>query len=554
MNIYEILDSNGITYKQKERDNVYIECPHCGDDSCSVNIHSGAWHCWSASCEKRGHISQLFDEEFTPSEAPPRERSLTEEDKQKIESSLLSASEVVEFCAKRKLDTEFVLKNKAVGYDKSRNAVVIPFRNKDGVVIGAKYRGDNGDQWIVGTEPELYLPDPNSLKSDRIIIVEGEIDALTLAQFGFPTGATLGAGKTKGFENLRSVKQIYLGYDMDSAGLVGVEKAVASLGHYRCKRIEWTAKDPNDMLKDGATKEQFVEVLKNAKSLLKSTRSTNAADALDEFVIRNKRAVKNRISWGYPRLDSFTKGIGGGMWIGLLAEAGAGKTTFIYNATNNMTNAGINVGICSLEEQTVMEVTPKLTAMHIGRNPGGGDFYPEEVEAAKPVIKKVQLYEGDETRDDVIEWIKECYYAHDVRVIFIDYLQLLFADEKNTEQVKKDCYAFKRLVRKECPDLCIVGIIQPKQKQKLLTREGVVSNDKLDGSDARSGSAINQSVDAMLIIQPVKGHPNLTQLEFTKVRGHLRVSKKDWMGLFTQLEYDHATLRQIEVSNLTYGG
>jgi replicative DNA helicase len=308
------------------------------------------------------------------------------------------------------------------------------------------------------------------------------------------------------------------------------------------------------MLKDGATKEQFVEVLKNAKSLLKSTRSTNAADALDEFVIRNKRAVKNRISWGYPRLDSFTKGIGGGMWIGLLAEAGAGKTTFIYNATNNMTNAGINVGICSLEEQTVMEVTPKLTAMHIGRNPGGGDFYPEEVEAAKPVIKKVQLYEGDETRDDVIEWIKECYYAHDVRVIFIDYLQLLFADEKNTEQVKKDCYAFKRLVRKECPDLCIVGIIQPKQKQKLLTREGVVSNDKLDGSDARSGSAINQSVDAMLIIQPVKGHPNLTQLEFTKVRGHLRVSKKDWMGLFTQLEYDHATLRQIEVSNLTYGG
>jgi hypothetical protein len=95
-------------------------------------------------------------------------------------------------------------------------------------------------------------------------------------------------------------------------------------------------------------------------------------------------------------------------------------------------------------------------------------------------------------------------------------------------------------------------IIQPKQKQKQYDKGREVTN-KLDGSDARGGAAINQSVDAMLTIRIVQGHPNITQFEYTKVRGHLRVSKKDWLGQFTQLEYDHSTLRQHEINQIIYG-
>jgi hypothetical protein len=98
-------------------------------------------------------------------------------------------------------------------------------------------------------------------------------------------------------------------------------------------------------------------------------------------------------------------------------------------------------------------------------------------------------------------------------------------------------------------------IIQPKQRQKAFTKDGKEAKpSRMDGSDARGGAAINQSVDAMLTIKSVDNHPNLTQFEYTKVRGHLRVSKRDWVNQFTQLEYDHATLRQTEVNHLTYGG
>ena len=127
----------------------------------------------------------------------------------------------------------------------------------------------------------------------------------------------------------------------------------------------------------------------------------------------------------------------------------------------------------------------------------------------------------------------------------------MMKDEKNVQEVKDICYMFKKIT-KELPELCIVMVIQPKQKQKLMTRDGVVSNENLDGSDARGGAAINQSVDAMLTIRTVSGNPNRTEFRYTKVRGHLRVSKRNWIGKTVQLEYDHATMRQTEVPQ--FGG
>jgi hypothetical protein len=187
----------------------------------------------------------------------------------------------------------------------------------------------------------------------------------------------------------------------------------------------------------------------------------------------------------------------------------------------------------------------------VGRNPGTGSFAPEEVEAIKPQLQRIQLYDGEDSHTAIIDWCRECYYVHDVKCVFIDYLQLLVPDEKDVQMLKEICYAFKKLV-KELPELCIVMIIQPKQKQKQYDKGREVTN-KLDGSDARGGAAINQSVDAMLTIRIVQGHPNITQFEYTKVRGHLRVSKKDWLGQFTQLEYDHSTLRQHEINQIIYG-
>lgn len=553
MTVTDLLTQAGIQYEQKENDNVYIECQKCLKNHLSVSTHTGAYHCWTAGCTNKGYLPTMLglsENSFTPTQPVKRDTALSDVDREAILFSNTNKTDVIEWATSRFIDPTFALKI-GVGYDKNSRAMVFPFRDEKGNLVGAKYRSDHGDMWVKGKEPDLYLLEPADLTKEKIVIVEGEIDAITLKQFGIPVVATLGAGKDKGLHLLKRNRQIYLGYDMDGAGEAGVEKAIVSLGRFRCKRVQWTAKDPNDMLKAGATKSDIITALQTATSLATDLKSVSGTDMMKEFMEYQDKP-NDRLSYGYPRLDSFTKGLIPGV-IGVLAEAGTGKSTFAYNVAANNVIAGVNVGVCGLEEHNVHEAMPKLAAILIGRNPGGGKFDPQEIDLIKDDLKKIQFYEGEATLDDFIDWAKECFFVHGVRLIVTDYLQLLVADEKNTEQLKKDCYKIKKLT-KDCYGLTIIEIIQPKQKNKMFYQGQRVENNELDGSDARGGATINQAVDAMLTVVAVKGHPNLTQFEYTKVRGGLRVSKKDWLKQFTQLEYDHSSLRQLEVKQLVYGG
>lgn len=564
MNVLDLLAHHGIAYEQKESDNVYIECPDCGKMNLSISVFSGIWHCWNSDCEEKGSrgslplLAEKLNINITGVQLepapPPKDKTLSAEDIKAILSTRQNKPEVIEWASSRGLDPSFVIEQ-GVGYDKHVKAIVFPFRDpKSGEVVGAKYRGtDRPDQWVKGVVPELYVLDRQDLAKEKVVIVEGEVDALTLKMLKIPVVAVLGASKTKGLRLLASQRQVYLGYDMDEAGETGAAKAIQEIGRYRCKRVTWRLKDPNDMLMAGQ-REEILQCIKEARSLATDTKSLNASVALDTYLASLEKAQRKRLSWGYPRLDSLTNGLGGGEYIGVLAEAGTGKTTFIINVARNLAHAGVKCGIASLEEHNINEITPKLSATIVGRNPGVGGFSPEEIKAVKAEQQRVEFYPGSEDPEELCDWIRECYYVHDCKVIFIDYFQLIVADETNVQLVKQTSYTFKKLV-KELPELCIVMVIQPKQEQRARAKDGSEAKSlKLDGRSARGGASINQSVDKMLTIKGVDGHPNLTQFEYTKVRGHLNVSKRDWLNKFTQLEYDPNTLRQVEVAHLVYGG
>jgi RecA/RadA recombinase len=562
MTLVEILDTLGVSYEQKETDNLYIECPDCGKKKLSINVFSGAWHCWSLECEERGSRGSLpllaqklgfQPNDFTPSEAPARDRSLKDEDRQRIYSYQQNKTQVIEWCATRALDSVFALKQ-GVGFDAQTNSIVFPFRDAEGVLIGAKFRClTNGDQWIKGVEPPLYSPTGQIPKLDKVVIVEGEVDAFTLAQFGIPCVATLGAGKDKGFGILSGVRQIYLGYDMDPAGEAGAEKAAQALGSHRCRRVTWGAKDPNDWVQAGATKGDLIQAIKSAKVLARNLMSISAKDTLQEYFNECAKGVKPRRSWGFNRLDSFTKGLGGGELVGVLAESGTGKTTFILNTLRNHVEQGVRCGFASLEEHPITEISPKLASVMLGQNIQLRGTTIDEMRSVSDKMGMVQLFTGEPNLAKVVDWVRECYFVHDCKMVAIDYFQLLVPDEESVQGIKDTIFALKNLT-KELHELCILLVIQPKQRQKARTKEGREAKPlKLDGADARGGAAINQTVDKMLTIVGVPGHSNITQYEFTKCRGHMNVSKKDWLLQLTQLEYDHSTLRMSELSQIIYG-
>ena len=86
-----------------------------------------------------------------------------------------------------------------------------------------------------------------------ILICEGEIDAMSWCQMGFPALSVPYGAKNLDWidlewENLEPYDEIYLSFDMDDAGRQIVKEIAKRLGLHRCKIIELPFKDANEWL------------------------------------------------------------------------------------------------------------------------------------------------------------------------------------------------------------------------------------------------------------------------------------------------------------------
>lgn len=146
---------------------------------------------------------------------------------------------------------------------------------RDGEYINGKYRNiaDKKDmRQESGAEPCLFgwhLIDP---KCRRVAICEGEIDAMTLHQLGYPAlSVNAGAGNHQwldnDFERLERFSEILLCYDADEAGQAGVREVAKRLGLNRCKIVTFgDHKDANEALQAEVEPSQFAHWIACAKT------------------------------------------------------------------------------------------------------------------------------------------------------------------------------------------------------------------------------------------------------------------------------------------------
>ncbi|WP_208441522.1 bifunctional DNA primase/helicase [Bartonella raoultii] len=107
-----------------------------------------------------------------------------------------------------------------------------------------------------------------------IVITEGEIDALSLAAYGYPAlsvpfGGGIG-GKQNWIENefdrLESFETIFLATDMDKPGEEAAYEIASRLGRHRCYRVRLPLKDANDCLIAGIDSATIRAAFSAAKS------------------------------------------------------------------------------------------------------------------------------------------------------------------------------------------------------------------------------------------------------------------------------------------------
>jgi twinkle protein len=190
----------------------------------------------------------------------------------------------------------------------------------------------------------------------RVVVTEGEIDALTVAQafnlswavVSLPNGAQSAYKHLKNAsEWLNSFEEIVLWFDDDPAGKAAVEAAIPLLDVGKVKVVQATGyKDANELYLAQGSK-AVVSAIFNA-----ITKRPDGVINLEEVGLKDilsKTKVKTYLT-GYPELDSLTKGLRKKELTILTAGTGVGKTTFSRELALKLIDKGLKVGFIALEE------------------------------------------------------------------------------------------------------------------------------------------------------------------------------------------------------------
>lgn len=183
-------------------DELYFErCPMCNgsrDDkeTFSINLESGAFNCFRASCGYHGHFVELcrdFDYDLDFGEARPY--------KQLPQKPIQTRNGAIEFLKKRGISERIVKKYNITTRLDNPNILVFPFYDEENVLRFIKYRnmkyqkGYGNKEWCEKDTMPILFGINRCVGKDRLIITEGQIDSLSVAEAGFdnavsvPTGA-----------------------------------------------------------------------------------------------------------------------------------------------------------------------------------------------------------------------------------------------------------------------------------------------------------------------------------------------------------------------------
>lgn len=110
-------------------------------------------------------------------------------------------------------------------------------------------------------------------KARQVAIAEGEIDAMTLHQYGHPSvSVPFGAGKGDkqqwvdyDWNELERFETIFLCMDNDKEGAAAIEELVSRLGVHRCRIVTLPKKDANECLQSGVTRAAIAACFEDAK-------------------------------------------------------------------------------------------------------------------------------------------------------------------------------------------------------------------------------------------------------------------------------------------------
>lgn len=352
-------------YKLKDDEVVAKFCPFChgGDHkeqySFSLSISKKAYVCHRASkCGAKGSFFQLcklFNEKSD--EQLEREQNRPESKKNyKIPQGipLTLNSITIGYFASRGISPETLQKR---GVKQSSAGLIMFIYTENGETVLIKYRSipkeglKSNHSCDAGGKPVFWGLD-SCVFDKPLIIVEGEIDALTLDECGIENVVSVpfGAGNTdevitNQYEKLLLFPSIILWGDNDKAGQEMVKRVAKRLGYDRCKYVRSQCKDANELLKTNG-KSAVLEALTNPLEI--EIENVLELSSIPPFDMSKIRTIKT----GFKNIDSLTGGFALSCCSLVSGKTGCGKSTWVNNVVLSAVEQGYKVCVYSGELQS----------------------------------------------------------------------------------------------------------------------------------------------------------------------------------------------------------
>lgn len=243
------------------------------------------------------------------------------------------------------------------GQEFFQNHITIPYIVAGRVVqIRGRSIGDGQTKYMTppGNKAMLFNTD-STWGADRIVICEGEFDAIVLDQLGYSAVGVAGAQSWKDSfaDYMKDAKTVFVVFDNDKAGVQGAEKVAKALdGKSRMVMMPDVEDDGNKnditewIIKKGHTKEEFDQLLMGAGGGILVTPD----EAFFEWTeVQGMQGLQT----GFPDIDVAIKpGILPGQVMIVLAKTNVGKTIMTLNMFYRMAilNPDLKIMFVSLEQ------------------------------------------------------------------------------------------------------------------------------------------------------------------------------------------------------------
>lgn len=556
---YRFAREQMIHTREKGSELVFNFCPICkggksrDKGTFSINLRTGQCECKRSSCSYRGNMITLSrDLDFELSEDVSRYYNRNDYNKKYKtlpNKTYCSEPSAIEYMKSRGISEEVCKKYEISLKDDSNDILQFPFKNPDGELKFIKYRntsfkkGDSGSKEWCETNCMPILFGMNHCEDfTTLVITEGQIDSLTMAECGIKNAVSVPTGKN-GFtwvghcwDWIQKFEEIVVCGDCENGIITLADYISSRFGKKtRIARVEdyQGYKDANDLFR--ALGREAIHLLVNNAEVAISSK-LKPMECVEFVDVEKMHSISTRI----PKLDKIlSNGFHDGQVILLTGQRGDGKSTFASMLMIEAIDQGIN-GMMYSGELPDFFVKNWLDRQIIGKSV----LNRSDIDKCNSWYGgKLFVYDNknfDDENGQLLETVEEAIQKKDVRFIVLDNLMTALDDCSNNDTLYRAQSNFVGKLAKMSKTYNVVFLLVAHPRKTL---NATFQNDDVSGS-----ADITNKVDVVMSYNRI--FENGVELDASKRK--LFVTKNRLTGKLgdVELEYHDESKRIVPVGSI----